>query len=219
MSGVWLEGGPAGSPWTRSCLRGPPGRQATSLPVAPNASCTDKSPFLPVSPAMCFQETVQCIHSVCVCGWVCVCVRARHKLPQRAALCLCRGNDHSTDCLQSDVSEQLIRLALSPCSGYEIHYEFRQTTEHSEVTSPQICSVLSPEDRKTHKLKQWRREIFSEEMQKLYVCPFASTYNDRLHAVPSLSVWDNISMQLQIHAAGQKRFIPQIYPESIHQML
>lgn len=63
LSGVWLVGGPVGSQWTRSCLRGLPGRQATLLPAEQNASCTDKPPFLPVSLVL---FSYVCVHAECI---------------------------------------------------------------------------------------------------------------------------------------------------------
>ena len=75
LSGVWLVGGPVGSRWTRSCLRGLPGRQATLLPAEQNASCTDKPPFSVCLSHFVFVSACSQQSRLSVCLSVCVCVR------------------------------------------------------------------------------------------------------------------------------------------------
>lgn len=78
--------GPRGAApvWGGQRVDGPSGS-----PQSAAASCTDKSPFLPASPALACRLQVT----------LCVCVRACAScmLPQWAAARLCRGNDHSAD--------------------------------------------------------------------------------------------------------------------------
>lgn len=149
-----------GSQWTRSCLRGLPGRQAALLPAEQNASCTDKPPFLSVSLALYSYEPVPS-HShtpLCVCACVCVLntYMCSHSEQHHAYAEVMTTKQSDA----GDISAQLIRLALSLCSGCDIHYKFRTIglccrEQRGDVTSDLLSSEQqnSLDSRKTHKLK------------------------------------------------------------------
>lgn len=62
-----LVGGPVGSLGSCSCLRGLPGIQLLLLPAEQNASCTDKSPFLPLPLCLCVAKSLFITATVRVC--------------------------------------------------------------------------------------------------------------------------------------------------------
>ena len=89
MSGMWQVGGPMRSQWNRSCLRGPPGRQATMLPAEQTASCTEKPHFLICLPrfVLVWACSLQSFPQLCLYRCVFVC-RSRACAPTVSAITL-----------------------------------------------------------------------------------------------------------------------------------
>lgn len=114
-----------GIPMDSLLSRGLPGRQATLLPAEQNASCTDKPPFLSVSLALNSYEPAHS-HShtpLCICAYVCelntyMCSHSEQHHAYAEVMTTKQSDG-------GDISAQLIRLALSLCSGCDIHYRFR----------------------------------------------------------------------------------------------